>query len=151
MEANASRTMAFTPESVASIMFNPVRDPEWIGGADRVEEQAGDPTSVGARVTRHGGFLGRKFSWQTEVEDFEPNRLLRMRFVEGPMKGGEVSYHIAPDGDGSRVSIRNTGPGPQIMSWFVKRSVGKDLDRLAMLIGKVSLCEPGSGQGRSSP
>jgi hypothetical protein len=32
------------------------------------------------------------------------------------------------------VSIRNTGPGPQVMGWFVKRSVGKDLDRLACLV-----------------
>ena len=83
---------------------------------------------------RHGGFLGRKFSWTTEVEGFEPNRLLRMRFVEGPMKGGSVTYRIEPDGGGSRVSIRNTGPGPQLMAWFVEKSVGKDLDRLAKLV-----------------
>ncbi len=136
MESTATRTMRCKPERVASIMFNPNRDPEWIGGAKSVEALSGDPTSIGARVTRHGGFMGRKFSWQTEVEDFKFNRMLRMRFIEGPMKGGEVSYRIEPDGNGSRVSIRNTGPGPQLMSWFVKRSVGKDLDRLAMLIAK---------------
>jgi hypothetical protein len=32
------------------------------------------------------------------------------------------------------VSIRNTGPGPRIMGWFVRRSVGKDLDRLARIV-----------------
>jgi len=57
-----------------------------------------------------------------------------MNFVAGPMKGGTVTYRIEPDGRRSRVSIRNTGPGPQVMGWFVKRSVGKDLDRLAKLV-----------------
>jgi uncharacterized protein YndB with AHSA1/START domain len=115
-------------------MFDPRRDPEWIGGAKSVDAPPGDPTAVGARTTRHGGFMGRKFSWQTEVAEFEPNRLLRMDFVAGPMKGGDVTYRIEPERGGSRVSIRNTGPGPQIISWFVKRSVGKDLDRLAKLV-----------------
>lgn len=56
-----------------------------------------------------------------------------MRFDEGPMKGG-VSYSIEPDGaGGSVVAIRNHGsasfaiPG---VGWMVRRSVGKDLDRL---------------------
>ena len=115
-------------------MFDPLRDPEWIGGAKSVDAPTGDPTRIGARTTRHGGFLGRKFSWTTEVAGHEPDHLLHMSFVEGPMKGGTVTYRVEPDGTASRVSIRNTGPGPQIMGWFVRRSVGKDLDRLAKLV-----------------
>ena len=128
------RTIAAPPGRVAQVMFDPTRDPEWIGGAKSVDPPSGDPTRIGAKTTRHGGFMGKKFSWQTEIEGFEPDRLLRMRFVEGPMKGGDVTYRIDPEGGGSRVSIRNTGPGPQLMAWFVKRSVGKDLDRLAKLV-----------------
>src|SRR3954454_14357437 len=108
MEATAARTIAAEPERVASIMFDPLRDPEWIGGAESVLTPTGDPTAIGARVTRHGGFLGRRFSWQTEVVEFQPNRLLRMRFIEGPMKGGDVTYRIEQRDRGSRVSIRNT-------------------------------------------
>ena len=134
MEATATRRIKASPTAVAAVMFDPRRDPEWIGGAKSVEPPSGDPTGIGARVTRHGGFMGRKFSWQTEVEGFEPDRILRMRFVAGPMKGGDVTYRIEPEGKGSRVSIRNTGPGPQLMAWLVKRSVGKDLDRLARLV-----------------
>jgi hypothetical protein len=126
--------MAAPPSAVARVMFDPARDPEWIGGAKSVDPAGGDPTSIGARTTRHGGFMGRKFSWTTEVAGFEPDRQLQMNFVAGPMKGGSVTYRIEPDGQGSRVSIRNTGPGPQIMGWFVKRSVGQDLDRLAGLV-----------------
>jgi uncharacterized protein YndB with AHSA1/START domain len=134
MDVTASRLIAAKPGRVAAIMFDPRRDPEWIGGAKSVDAPQGDATKVGARTTRHGGFMGRKFSWQTEVAGFEPDHLLHMNFVTGPMKGGTVTYRIEPDGNGTRVSVRNTGPGPQFMGWFVKRSVGKDLDRLAKLV-----------------
>jgi hypothetical protein len=134
MDVTATRTISAKPGRVAEIMFDPRRDPEWIGGAKSVEPPSGDPAKIGARVTRHGGFLGRKFSWTTEVAGHEPGHLLRMNFVAGPMKGGSVTYRIEANGSGSRVSIRNTGPGPQFMGWFVKRSVGKDLDRLAKLV-----------------
>ena len=134
MDVTATRRIEAPADRVARVMFDPRRDPEWIGGARSVEPPDGDPTRVGARTTRHGGFMGKSFSWQTEIEGYEPERLLRMHFVEGPMKGGSVTYRIEPDGKASEVSIRNTGPGPQIMGWFVKRSVGKDLERLSKLI-----------------
>ena len=134
VDVTASRTIAAKPARVAAVMFDPRRDPEWIGGAKSVEPPQGDATKVGTRVTRHGGFLGRKFSWTTEVAGYEPDRILHMSFVAGPMKGGTVTYRIEPDGHGSRVSIRNTGPGPQFMGWFIKRSVGKDLDRVAKMV-----------------
>jgi hypothetical protein len=134
MDITATRTIAARPGQVAAVMFDPLRDPEWIGGAKAVEAPIGDPTSVGARVTRHGGFMGKKFSWTTEVAGLDSDRQLLMNFVDGPMKGGSVTYRIEPDGPNSRVSIRNTGPGPQLVGWFVKRSVGKDLERLAGLV-----------------
>ena len=134
MDVTASRIVAAKPGRVAAIMFDPRRDPEWIGGAKSVNPPTGEPTKIGARTTRHGGFMGRKFSWTTEVAGFERDRILHMSFVDGPMKGGTVTYNIEPSGSGARVSIRNTGPGPQFMGWFVRRSVGKDLDRLAELV-----------------
>ena len=134
METTANRSIDASPGQVAAVMFDPNRDPEWIGSAKSVDPPSGEPTAVGARTTRHGGFMGRKFSWQTEVAGFEPDHLLHMNFVAGPMKGGSVTYRIEPYGSGSRVSVRNTGPGQQLLAWFVRRSVGKDLDRLAMLV-----------------
>ena len=136
MEVTATRQIAAPPARVAKVMFDPSRDPEWIGGARSVDRPEVDPTSIGAKTTRHGGFMGRKFSWTTEVAAFEPDRLLEMRFVAGPMKGGRVTYRIEQNEEGSLVSIRNTGPGPGLMGWFVRRSVGKDLERLARLVDR---------------
>lgn len=136
MDVEVVRHIPASPGQVASIMFDPDHDPQWIGGAKSVERLSPDATAIGARTRRNGGFLGRKFSWVTEVEAFEPDSLLQMRFVEGPMKGG-VTYRIEPRGEGSLVSIRNHGgssfnvPG---MAWMLRRSVGKDLERLARLV-----------------
>lgn len=136
MDVTVTIDMPAPPERVAAIMFDPRRDPEWIGGARSVDMPPDDPTAIGARTRRNGGFLGKKFSWVTEVIEHRPNAMLRMAFVEGPMKG-EVSYTIEPTGSGSRVSIRNSGgasfsmPG---MTWMLRRSVAKDLDRLKALV-----------------
>ncbi len=135
MDILVERDMRASPQAVAAVMFDPARDPQWIGGAQSVEPSE-TPTQIGARTRRHGGFLGRKFSWVTEVAAFEPDRRLAMTFLEGPMQGS-VTYQIAPAGAGSRVSIRNQGragfafPG---MAWMLRRSVAKDLDRLAALV-----------------
>lgn len=134
MEATATRLIKASAQAIAKVMFDPSHDPGWIGGAKSVEPPKGDPTAIGARTTRHGGFMGRKFSWRTEVIQFEPDHLLNMRFVAGPMKGGTVTYRIEPTGSGSKVSIHNAGPGPRIVAWFVRRSVGKDLERLERLV-----------------
>lgn len=138
MDVTASRYIEAPPNRVSQVMFDPRRDPEWIGGARRVEAPTGDPTAIGERTTRHGGFMGKKFSWQTEVIGFEHDRLLHMHFIEGPMKGGSVTYRIEAEGAGSRVSIRNAGPGPKVMGWFVKRSVRKDLDRLSRIVRRAA-------------
>jgi uncharacterized protein YndB with AHSA1/START domain len=134
MDVTVEREFGASPKEVAAVMFDPANDPRWIGGARSVDPAP--PLNMGARVRRHGGFLGRKFSWVTEVEAYEPDRRLAMRFVEGPMRGG-VEYEIRPGPRGARVSIRNHGgvnfavPG---MAWFLKRSVGRDLERLAALV-----------------
>lgn len=136
MDVTASIEIPAPPANIAAIMFDPAHDPAWIGGAKAVEALSPDPVAIGARTRRIGGFLGKRFSWVTEVREYEPGRLLRMAFVEGPMQG-EVSYRIEPNAGGSRVSIRNHGgasfrlPG---MSRMVRRSVGKDPERLKALV-----------------
>jgi len=135
MDIKVERMVAAPPAAVAVVMFDADNDPDWIGGAKAVRKLTAGPLAVGSRVRRDGGFLGRRFHWVTEVTDYEPDRRLAMAFVEGPMKGG-VTYEIAPEGTGSRVSIRNHGgasfsvPG---MGWMLRKSVAKDLERLAKL------------------
>ena len=136
MDVTVEREFRAPPEAVARIMFDPENDPRWIGGARAVTRMTPDDLSPGMRVRRDGGFLGRKFHWVTEVDAYEPGRLLSMRFVEGPMKGN-VRYRIRPSAGGAIVGIENSGsaafavPG---MAWFLRRSVAADLKRLAGIV-----------------
>jgi hypothetical protein len=124
------------PAAVARVLFDATRDPEWIGGAKRVEVLGPLPYGVGTRVRRDGAFLGRSFSWTTEVTEYEPDRLARMKHVAGPFRGG-VDYSVAPVGDGSEVTIRNYGEASfrfPFMGLMMRMSVGGDLRRLKRIV-----------------
>jgi carbon monoxide dehydrogenase subunit G len=137
VDVTVSRRFDAPPESVASVMFNASRDAEWIGGARSVEKLTPGPYGVGTRVRRTGGFLGRNFSWTTEVTEFDPARIVRMKYVAGPFKGG-IDYSIAPADSGAEVTIRNYGESTfwfPFMGVMMRASVRKDLDRLRALVG----------------
>lgn len=128
--------MDASPDRVGAIMFDAARDPEWIGGAKRSEVLGPLPYGVGTRVRREGAFLGRRFSWTTEVVEFVPGGAVRMKHVAGPFKGG-VDYSIAPAGDGAEVTIRNYGEATfsfPLMGAMMRMSVGADLRRLKRLV-----------------
>ena len=128
--------IAAPPAGVAAIMFDSARDAEWIGGAKRAEVLGPLPYGVGTRVRREGAFLGRSFSWTTEIVDFAPERIVRMRHVAGPFKGG-VDYSIAPIDGGSEVTIRNYGEVSfrfPFMGAMMRMSVAGDLRRLKRLV-----------------
>ena len=117
-------------------MFDPSRDPEWIGGAQRVEVIGPLPYGIGTRVRRRGAFLGRSFAWVTEIAEFEAGRLIWMKHVAGPFTGG-VDYSITPVAEGSEVVIRNYGKASfwlPFMATMTRASVRADLKRLGRLL-----------------
>jgi hypothetical protein len=136
VDVTVRQHIAAPPERVAAVLFDATRDPEWIGGAKRVEVLGPLPYGVGTRVRRHGAFLGRTFSWVTEVTEYTPDRLARMKHVAGPFQGG-VDYSVAPVGGGSDVTIRNHGEATfwvPFMGLMMRMSVGGDLRRLKRIV-----------------
>jgi hypothetical protein len=138
VDVTVSQAISAAPERVAAVLFDPTRDAEWIGGAKKAEVlTAGVPYGVGHRVRRTGGFLGRTFSWVTEITDYEPSRITRMKHIAGPFKGG-VDYAISPDaGGGSVVTIRNYGAASfslPFMAAMMRMSVAGDLRRLKRIV-----------------
>lgn len=126
------------PEIVARIMFDPANDTKWIDGAKKVEPFDGDATALGTRVKRHGAFWGRAFTWTTETIAHEPDRLLALQYVEGPMTG-QATYELAADGTGTKVTIRHQGatlsmPGTATM---LKQTLQGDLGRLKRLVERM--------------
>lgn len=141
LDVTATVDIDAPPERVAAVEFDPARDPEWIGGVDRVEALTPPPIGVGSRVRRVGGFLGRTIEWIMHVEVFERDRHVGMRAVRSPFPMA-VDYHLEPLGpDRTRASIRIRGegsgmyalPGP-LLGPMVRRSVAGDLRRLRAIV-----------------
>lgn len=142
LDVSASRDIDATPEAVAAVQFDPARDPEWIGGVDRVELITPPPLAVGSQVRRLGGFLGRPIEWVMLVERLEPARHVGMQAVRSPFPM-QVDYRLEPldDDRRTRATIRIRGeaagmyrlPGP-LLGPMVRNSVGGDLRRLARLV-----------------
>jgi hypothetical protein len=142
LDVTASLRINASPERIAAIEFDPERDPEWIGGVDRVERLTPPPLEVGSQVRRIGGFLGRPIEWVMYVEAFEPARHVGMHALKSPFPM-DVDYHLEPivDGRATKASIRIRGegrgmyglPGP-LMGPMVKRSVTGDLKRLKRIV-----------------
>jgi hypothetical protein len=137
VDVTVSQAVSAAPERVAAVLFDPLRDPEWIGGAKKAEVLTPDmPYGAGYRVRRTGGFLGRTFSWITEIAEYEPNRLTRMKYTAGPFQGG-VDYSISPADGGSTVTIRNYGAASfsfPFIGTMMRMSVAGDLQRLKRIV-----------------
>jgi len=136
VDVTVRQHIAAPPAAVVRVLFDSARDAEWIGGARRVEVLGPLPYGVGTRVRRHGAFLGRTFAWVTEVSEYTPDRLARMKHVAGPFKGG-VDYSVAPVDGGSEVTIRNYGEASfffPFMGAMMRMSVGGDLRRLKRIV-----------------
>jgi uncharacterized membrane protein len=120
------------PDRVRALMFDPRSDPRWMAAVKSVEPLGGD-VRAGARVRRTGRFLGRTLRWTTEVTSVSDSQL-DLQIVDGPMRGS-VTYRIAPEGAGSRVTIRNIGEAPAFAPrWLLRpamrRALTADLGRL---------------------
>jgi hypothetical protein len=142
LDVTATLDIDASPEAVAAIQFDPQRDPEWIGGVDRVDLVTPPPLGGGSQVRRIGRFIGRQILWLMRVEQYEPARLVAMHALQSPFPM-DVDYRLEPLGDGrrTRASVRVRGnarglyalPGP-FLGPFVRQSVMGDLKRLRRIV-----------------
>jgi hypothetical protein len=141
LDVTATTVIDAPPDVVAAVQFDPARDPDWIGGVDRVELLTPPPLAVGSQVRRIGGFLGRKIEWLMRVEELEPGQLVRMHALESPFPM-DVDYQLELAGPGqtrASIRIRGEGRGMYGMPGFlqgpmVRRSVQDDLGRLKQIV-----------------
>lgn len=139
IDVKAEIDIPASPAHVAAVMFDPNRSAEWMDAVKSVviHDAALQP---GARVTHHGAFMGKEFTWTTEVETVHFPHLLVLKLVDGPFRG-TARLNIQRSGEGSRVQIHNTGElhglgfVPEFMvSGPMKSALVADLERLKALI-----------------
>jgi hypothetical protein len=142
IDVTASVRIEAPPSAVAAVEFDPARDPEWIGGVDRVEHVTPPPIALQSQVRRIGGFLGRPIEWVMRIDVLEPDRHVGMHALKSPFPM-DVDYTLEPldDGRATQASIRIRGegkgmyglPGP-LLGPMIRRSVTGDLRRLKRIV-----------------
>jgi uncharacterized membrane protein len=139
MDVSADIDIAAAPADIAGIMFDPARDADWMNAVTSVDviDPALEP---GARVRRTGRFLGKTFTWTTQVESVHFPHLLALRIVDGPFTG-TMRYDIQRAGAGSRVRIRNVGQAGALslmpdafVAGPMRRALEEDLARLKVIV-----------------
>jgi hypothetical protein len=99
--------IAREPTDVASVMFDPAREPDWIQPVTGVEVL--DPgIQPGARVRHSGSVMGRAVSWTTAVAAFQFPHLLVLDVVDAPF-AGRVTYEVERAAGGSVARVRASG------------------------------------------
>jgi hypothetical protein len=142
IDVTASVRIEAPPSAVAAVEFDPARDPEWIGGVDRVEHVTPPPIALQSQVRRIGGFLGRPIEWVMRIDVLDPDRHVGMHALKSPFPM-DVDYVLEPldNGRATQASIRIRGegkgmyglPGP-LLSPMIRRSVTGDLRRLKRIV-----------------
>lgn len=146
IDVTASVRIEAPPPAVAAVEFDPSRDPEWIGGVDRVEHVTPPPLALQSQVRRIGGFLGRPIEWVMRIDVLEPDRRVGMHALKSPFPM-DVDYVLEPvdGGRATQASIRIRGevkgmyglPGP-LLGPMIRRSVTGDLHRLKRIVERGS-------------
>jgi hypothetical protein len=134
MGIHVEKVIYAAPSEVARVMFDSLNESGWITGVGAAEQLTPGPLAVGSRVRRLGSVLGAGFDWVTEVAALEPGRLLKMKFVEGPIHG-ELTFEVAPTAGGSIAIVRNDdAKRSPIGTWALESTIEGDLRRLAALV-----------------
>jgi uncharacterized membrane protein len=142
VDVTAEITIGAEPTDVASVMFDPVREPEWVAAVTAVDVI--DPAlQPGARVRRTGRVLGHQVSWTAEVEAVHFPHMLTFRIAEGPF-GGLVSYQVQRAAGGSVVRIHGRGEAGSTSSLPaslllapLRAALTADLERLKAIVERT--------------
>ena len=112
IDVSAETDIQAAPADVAAVMFDPAREPEWVGAITAVEVI--DPAlAPGARVRHRGSILGRDFAVTTAVDALHFPHVLALRVSEGGFEG-VVRFDIQRAGAATRVRIRAAGESEQL-------------------------------------
>jgi hypothetical protein len=104
MDFFVEQTIHASPEEVASLMFDPEREAEWVDNAGPAEKLTPGPLAVGSEFRHQAGVHGWKVSFVTRVASLEPDRRLEMQVVDGS-HAGVIIYQVAPTSGGAIATI----------------------------------------------
>jgi uncharacterized protein YndB with AHSA1/START domain len=126
------------PERVFGLICAPERLPEWNVSVEKARRASPDePVGLGSRAIMSGRLLGQTLESETEVIEFEDQRLFSTRAVRGPRL--VTRFRLEPQGDVTQVEVDIGGEvpggaiGERLAEGFLRRELTASLERLQML------------------
>jgi carbon monoxide dehydrogenase subunit G len=140
VDVTVSQVIDRSSAEVAMFAMDPTNEPRWIGGIQSSRLLTPPPVGPGSQVERVASFLGKRFNYVLQADEFVPGERVVMTSVRSPFPM-RVTYSFAPEGRGTRVTNRVQGEtggfyalaGP-LMKLAVKRSLTRDLATLKRLL-----------------
>ena len=131
LEVTASAIVPASPDRVFELLCDTARYPEWVTGTDAVTRTDG-PAREGSTYDEVNPILGpwkAKTHWR--VVDHEPPRRTRHETGDIPLSSRfEVIMEVAPEGDGSRLSLSLRGePAMGPLGAGFAALMGRQVDR----------------------
>jgi hypothetical protein len=140
VDVQVETVIARPPAEVAAYAGDPTHAPEWYANIASVEWRTEPPVRVGSEMDFVARFLGRRLAYTYRVVELVEGERLVMETAQGPFPM-RTSYTWAPAGDGTRMTLRNTGTptgfgrvSAPVMAAAMRRATTKDLARLKALL-----------------
>jgi len=109
-----TRLIAASPERVWAVLADGWLYPTWVVGASRMRSVDTAWPEPGSRLHHSAGVWPVLIDDDTEVLEWVPGRMLRMRARGWPLGEAEVTIDLVPKDDGTLVELREqvvAGPG----------------------------------------
>lgn len=119
------------PDVVFPWLIEPDKLASWIGGFVGSEPLTEGGARLGARSRDTLGEGGRKIVAETEITEFDPGRLMRVRIVAGGATLDDT-YRLAPTADGTRLEYTSdihVGGFMRLLAPLVTRQAQARADR----------------------
>ncbi len=105
MAARNTRLMRCTPDDLFAVLSDGWLYPVWVVGAARMRDVDPEWPQEGALIHHSLGVWPVMVHDTTEMVEWDPPRLVRLRPKAGPLGRGVIRFDVRPHGDGIAVTI----------------------------------------------
>lgn len=103
--ARTERVIATTPERIFAVLSDADSYGDWVVGSDTIRDADPGWPAVGTRFHHRVGWGPLKIDDHTEVVDADPPHCLQLRAKARPLGTASVTLRLAPERDGTRVTM----------------------------------------------
>lgn len=119
-----------SPHDVFALISDIERKHEWVSEVISSRQTSDGPVGKGTTYVDVVRFMGKKSDIPTVITQYEQDRLLAYRHLDGPIKA-ELRYELEPEGEGTRLKIDIDAEFPwlfNLLGFVLRRKMRQQMD-----------------------